>query len=910
MINNDRKMMKKFGFLMLLIIPILIYLPFYINGEIPGTADFVKYVASKSYVVQCLLNGEFPQWNRYVSNGMPQAALTNFYFISDVFFLLPVREAVFLFFVFHLFVGSLFFYLYLRESGCSYLTSMVFAVIYECSIQINGMRRTHPTVIVSICLFPVIMYFIKKFFHTRQTRWFCLSAVTCAIQATSMQQYSIYANLVLVVYILMFCIHEKVRIFQIIKMGVMWVAVYVGIFAYAFFPLLSVIRGYAEYGSTSITYDDFRSYSVHPVKILQMIIPKIFGEIYMPFGVYESSEMDIELYLGIFVLVFAILTVAKYRNDWKIKIELICAVFAFAYASIAHIPFLGELVYKIPLLGGFRCAGRMLYIFYFFTFSLAAKGLDNTCKKASFAGCVKVLKRMIFIIFLGILCLGVIGGIAASFTDPGLWDGYFSEFENRLLLPVCYSAVILIVLSLLRRKMIGKRNFTREWKRRFLCASLLVITLAEVLPFSTESQTTSLAQLESENAFVENMKESVGTYKVWDALVDISSEHTSIVTQNKGQVSGISAINVYTAYNNPLIYRYFKNVEEEQMAFNSSALLTGSHNIRNNVMIQNDLLSMLGIKYLIDSSGVIENTNGTIFDSQCDAIPLFFGQNLTVETGEDGMGVCEVLGGVQEATCYKITIVVNKEDNNRLSYLGVDLYGGESYDPEFQQKNFTVTEQGNRYVAYLCPDSVESVTEDIRLRILAGSDAGDIRIEACEVTAVLPREAYRLWGEDVNGTKIYENVNAKDILYFPDEVKRKKSFEDIYKNCDKYQLDTKAYVDRKSRDLRKTVSTVSISSYRSNSLEAEVVSDSKTYLCFSQNYSSNWSVSIDGKEKELDMVNGLIMGVEMPAGHHTVVFTYHDVSYVIGAAITLFTVIVLLFFFVAGRKFSKSCDNA
>lgn len=56
------------------------------------------------------------------------------------------------------------------------------------------------------------------------------------------------------------------------------------------------------YGSSQTTYDTFRSYSLHPVKLIQMIYPEFFGEKYQAMGANYSSEMDIELYLGIFVL--------------------------------------------------------------------------------------------------------------------------------------------------------------------------------------------------------------------------------------------------------------------------------------------------------------------------------------------------------------------------------------------------------------------------------------------------------------------------------------------------------------------------------------------------------------------------------------------------------------------------------
>ena len=58
-------------------------------------------------------------------------------------------------------------------------------------------------------------------------------------------------------------------------------------------------------------------------------------------------------------------------------------------------------------------------------------------------------------------------------------------------------------------------------------------------------------------------------------------------------------------------------------------------------------------------------------------------------------------------------------------------------------------------------------------------------------------------------------------------------------------------------------------------------------------------------EQKVDMVNGLIMGIEIPEGKHTVVFTYRDRSYEAGAAVTGVTVIVLAGGILIGRRRRK-----
>ena len=58
------------------------------------------------------------------------------------------------------------------------------------------------------------------------------------------------------------------------------------------------------------------------------------------------------------------------------------------------------------------------------------------------------------------------------------------------------------------------------------------------------------------------------------------------------------------------------------------------------------------------------------------------------------------------------------------------------------------------------------------------------------------------------------------------------------------------------------------------------------------------------------MVNGLIMGVQIPAGNHEIKFVYQENSYLIGAGITFITYISLVAaYFVERRRKYASADK-
>lgn len=905
---------KFFCYSIFLIVPILIFAKYYLTDQAPGTADLIQFFSGRKYFSECLLKGELQQWTPYLANGMPQTG--NFYIINILLSFLPLKQYIYAFFIIHLFVGGFFFYKYLTECGCCFKISMLFGIIYECSIQINGLRLGHPSIVSSICLFPIIMFFVRKFFNDKKNKWLLLSAVVAGIQATASKQYSVYAVLILFIYIVILCINQKFTLRDMIKKGCSWLAVYIGISAIDLLTNFSVMREYSLYGSAKISYETFCTWSIHPIKLIQMIIPKFFGNAFQALGNYYSSDADIELYLGIFVFLLAISVMIKHRDKIHIRLDILCMTIAFLYAAIAHIPVLNRIVYNVPLLGSFRNPARFLYVFYFFVLTLAARGLHYIIQKDTQQKQLVCMRKISGVLLSGIIIIAVTSSFLISLViEEGQRLEYYYALKNILLKPSGFLLIIFLILYACEQKTYLKWKFSQRWYKEILCCLVLVITLAETLPYSLMIAATPLNKFEVLDAAEIEIKKNIGNYKVWDVISTTFTAQDGLVSQNKATTKEIAALNSYTAYNNPLIFRYFKNLgdastavyfsslgitDPDSVPFNSSGLFTGSCNAINNILFQNDLLSMLGVRYLIDSSNIIENTGGMIYDSQCRTTPVSNRENLLLDFQEDGTGITTIMNDISADTCYKIQIKIAEDDNPNLTFLAADLYGGDNYDLGTQEKHFFITKD-NEYTTYLYSQNAKLATEEIRLRIFARSNTRHVKVEKCEVSVVHPRQVYQYWGEDQNRTKIYENVNAQDILYFPNQISKMENFEDIYDNYEKYTLDRVAYVNKPDRLLNNTNSKVEVVSRTSNTLTAKVITTEDTYLCFSQNFSKNWSAEIDGKKQNIEMVNGLIMGTEIPAGEHTIVFQYQDPAYGIGLAITTLTVLILICSYVIGK---------
>lgn len=744
-------------------IPVLMYLKQYLLGNIPGDADMIQFFSAQKSFASDLLRGSFVQWNKYIAGGMPQAGSVSFYSVALLLSFLPLKEFIYAYLCLHLFIGSFFFYKYLRECDCSYEVALVFGIIYECSIQINGLRKSHPTVIAAICLLPVIMYFVCKFFKTKKSKWLYLSALMAGIQFTIGTQYSIYADIFLFIYIVAKGIQDKFSIKEMIGKGIAWIFIYIGVSAYAIFPSLALMREYSEFGSSSTSYDTFATGSMHPVKILQMFLPYSFREIYQSYGINNSSEMDVEIYLGTIILVLLVYTIWKrYKTA---VIELICMAGAFAYAGIAHLPIVNKLVHKIPVLGGFRCSGRMLFVFVFMGLTLAAKTLSEVLDKQKTSDRKQAFSDMykIILILLKIVTVAMI-----TFLICG---SYFNVQEDNIALAkrVFGKTFFVLLICIVAYNIILKYKY----KKSFVLCMVLLITLFEVLPFSLITTPTSYEDALVKEDIVQSLSGQIGEYKIWDAFNSVDGGHQSIISQNRSAILKLPSINSYTAYNNPNLCRYLKNLGAGivNIPFNFSGLNTGSVYAREILVNENDLLSMLGVRYIIDSSGLIE-------------------ENL-----EDG---------------------------------------------------------------------------------------------------VIGESEYIYFGSDKNGTKIYENVNACDILFTPKEIHGVDNFEELYKNKQNYDLVKTAYIDKPCEDRQFIPVEISEKKFEGDILTAEVYAKEDSFLCFSQNYSKKWKAYVDGQEVEIAFVDGVIMGINLESGHHIIQFVYFDNIYIIGGIVSLITILSLV----------------
>lgn len=84
-------------------------------------------------------------------------------------------------------------------------------------------------------------------------------------------------------------------------------------------------------------------------------------------------------------------------------------------------------------------------------------------------------------------------------------------------------------------------------------------------------------------------------------------------------------------------------------------------------------------------------------------------------------------------------------------------------------------------------------------------------------------------------------------------------------------------------------SQATIRSYELNRVEIEVNAETPGFLVLADTYYPGWQATVDGVETAVYRADSLLRAVHVPAGRHTVTFFFRPVDFMVGAAVSLFT---------------------
>lgn len=915
-----------FIILIFLILPFIFFKDtFKLNSVILGSGDPIAYyIPLNKLKIDLLKNLELPFWNRYNFCGFPllsnpQASI--FYPVTLIFGLLfSTVTAYNLSLLLHYSLAGIFLYLFLNEYKLNKLASFTAGLIFMFSGAMIT-HKSHPTMLYTIVWVPLILLFLEKYRKSKRFEFVLISSVIYSISFfAGHPQIFLYSSLVILLFIIYYTfIYEGGRKYYFLLSGLIFV-IGLLIMSVQLIPSYELMK--SGFVRNNVSYHFFSIGSLHPKLLPILFFPFIFGCKHLSvggiphflhwFGIEDSVEMII--YFGISTLpflLFGFFVKNRHKYFWMFILSL-----SFLLVLGKYTP-LNKLIYYIPLFGKFKNPTRNWYEFGLALSVLIGFGFDYFIRldkkkiKKIVIGVIVFLSSVIVGFFIFYLLLnGNFQSHVINFFKGVINVEYLKENIKLINYSIYMPLIIItITLSILILSLFKKNKFLF-----ILIVLIIFLDLFSVGRFDENN---------TENIF-ENKDMNISTKinflcekeKLFRILPLIDLPEKSYNSRN----SNILFMFDNSAGYDPLIlddYSYIINIEDPTN--NGLLYFTDWQSLlRNNIII-----SMLNTEYIIvpvpeDMNEFRDNITKSYWK---DIKPTFDEAQYDKGEFKDSWLSADknelIIGGSHGTEkLYKVPINIERNKDYLISfeikqnkkvenYIHFDFYG-DNYgngSQEFYLAPDSIKEEYIRVERIINSENVPS-NSDIYFRIFTES-IGEFSIKNLEIHKVVRYYDYEIVYND--GTAmILENKNFIPRFYFVSEVRNVTSLEeaknilweeDIFWEYDKFDIKTAALVediDFGRIKFNTKDASVDIVRYENNKITLETASEDDSFLIFSDTYYPGWRAYIDNTETKIYRTNGIVKGIYIPEGEHTILFEYTPNHFWMVAIVSLSSFILII----------------
>lgn len=875
-----------------LIIPLLIFFDALYSNYMIGNGDLFGELARNSWTKEAISAGTFPFWDIFESGGVPNVAFNIYY---PVFWLLfpfdPVTQTT-LFFALHLSMGGIFMFFYLKEIRISNYAAFFGGIVFMLS-NMFVLRVAHATVMATMIWTPLLLLMAEKLIKSNgQIKFALLTGIVVALQALAgFPQVFVYSCIFVLIYYIANAIHKKMNVARMLLAFIIAVVVAFCLWAVVLLPTLQAIR--VSDRASNDSYDFFSYASFSPQTLLGMIFPQGWFVMDVP----AKGEFQVDIYMGIAVLALFIYGVIFCWKRFHTKLFTILLILVFLFMICPTIEPIGRIVQKIPIIGSFRCAARAVFLFGICEIAVAVIALENIIKNKEYNRYLKF--SLVFFVAVCFVMLLI-------YLHRHLLFSEINEFfKVRFFMPMLISAINLIIAAVMAF------CFSKNKKNLSIIIVVLLTVLnvldvgfmniEEGIPGFVATGLRYDASVYGDTELADFMNQNAGLeYRV--AKIGDTVTASSVSMYNRAEIVGhYLDLNGYIPYENKDYLSLF--------GIESISLFAGNDPNPVNLSIY----SMLATKYFAVQGGynfqpydiLTDGTrpSGVILENRTEFM-------LKGNSDSENFQIWESKIDLEPNSIYLVSAEVDGIGPNDTTYL--DFFGT---DFDLGKHNMILTDkhaiEGYSFIVNTIDDTVP---EDAVIRLVSNNQ-DDITVKSIRVYKLeseeldLPvagvlkdyqmvsvQEGSKIENDDI---VIYENPNAKKILYSADQVVRVEDKNEVLFLPDLLDFDRNIYVlDHNDMDLTNSNTQIDIGHIDGNNISANVSSDQDTFIVMAQNYYQDWRAYVDGKETKIYLSNGVIQGIDVPAGEHLIEFKYIPLSYYIGLAISCTTVVVIVIFFI------------
>lgn len=365
------------------------------TGIIGNYGDIYLYYYPQKYLAkECIVNGTIPLWNPYIFAGTPFLANPQtavFYPISMLFYLFPITQAFNVFYLVHLFLGGLFFMLFILSLKKSKFAALLSGIVFVFSSFIFlRLAAGHPVIMSGYIWLPLVMMLVssmKTDFSVCKKTFFCgvnenlcesvvlgLALSLCFLSGHSQPFY------MTVLVATTFFLFKKIKAIPVLFFAMI---IFVMITAVQWLPTMEFVQNSMRYDTNKNSlwdYDVSTSYSLPPKNLLNLVAPNLYGNPQDKTFVHNEKPSEFfemhSLYFGIIPLVLSMLGffVAIHRRKYFLPIILgLSLLFSFG----SYTPIYKLVQNLLPGLNSLRVPARFYFVFLFAAILLMVKGSDR-----------------------------------------------------------------------------------------------------------------------------------------------------------------------------------------------------------------------------------------------------------------------------------------------------------------------------------------------------------------------------------------------------------------------------------------------------------------------------------------------------------------------------------------------------
>ena len=360
------------------------------------------------FMESVISKGRLPYWNPYINAGMPHMASmnANIVFFPSTLIILLLGLPIHLYFLYECFTGivlaGIFMYLFVYGLKFSKLTACISGVFFiACGSFFTYINPGHDVIMLALAFLPLVFYLIGRGIEENKVIYYLLAGFMLGVQSlVCMYQVTFYTASCLTAYFLFLFFTDKKGPKHILFFFLTAVMTVLG-------GAVQLFQSYYFLKYTfraDVNYEFFTSWSLHPLETIVYVYPKFFGFLESTYWGKSPFWLHND-YLGIIPWIFVFTAVFFLFKEKRVRFFFFLAVGTIILAFGGFTP-LYKLLFKIPVINGFRNSTRWLGFFAFSVITLAAFGFeyikDYFAKKKEMSEIKNMKKYLIGLLIIGI----------------------------------------------------------------------------------------------------------------------------------------------------------------------------------------------------------------------------------------------------------------------------------------------------------------------------------------------------------------------------------------------------------------------------------------------------------------------------------------------------------------------------